>query len=96
MALGVIQMAKVNVLFFAQLKEALNCTTLSVDLSSKRFKSVSTLEQLRAELANTDDTWQVNMQNGRLLMAVNQTIVTGEHEIKDGDEIAFFPPVTGG
>lgn len=31
-----------------------------------------------------------------LLAAVNQTYVGRSHQVKDGDEVAFFPPVTGG
>lgn len=31
-----------------------------------------------------------------ILMAVNHEHVTGEHPVQDGDEVAFFPPVTGG
>jgi len=31
-----------------------------------------------------------------LLMAVNQTYVGPEHPVCEGDEVAFFPPVTGG
>lgn len=32
----------------------------------------------------------------QVLIAVNQEIVTFEHSIKSGDEVAFLPPVTGG
>lgn len=32
----------------------------------------------------------------QVLIAVNQEIVTSEHSIKSGDEVAFLPPVTGG
>ncbi|HAL2258461.1 TPA: molybdopterin synthase sulfur carrier subunit, partial [Escherichia coli] len=28
--------------------------------------------------------------------AVNQTLVSFDHSLTDGDEVAFFPPVTGG
>ncbi|RMD71266.1 MAG: molybdopterin converting factor subunit 1 [Gammaproteobacteria bacterium] len=31
-----------------------------------------------------------------LLMAVNQEYATPDHPVQDGDEVAFFPPVTGG
>jgi molybdopterin synthase sulfur carrier subunit len=31
-----------------------------------------------------------------LLMAINQEYVNSEAHVHDGDEVAFFPPVTGG
>lgn len=31
-----------------------------------------------------------------VLMAVNQEYVGADHPVEDGDEVAFFPPVTGG
>lgn len=87
----------IKVLFFAQLRESLNCDELTINLSSDQtFQSVKTLEQLREQLAKTDENWQSSLVNGKLLMAVNQTIVDGNQVLKDGDEVAFFPPVTGG
>lgn len=32
----------------------------------------------------------------RVLIAVNQEYADGDHPVRDGDEVAFFPPVTGG
>ena len=31
-----------------------------------------------------------------VLMAVNLEYVRADHPVEDGDEVAFFPPVTGG
>lgn len=31
-----------------------------------------------------------------LLVAVNQTVVERSYMLSDGDEVAFFPPMTGG
>lgn len=33
---------------------------------------------------------------GNLLAAVNHEHVETDHPVRDGDEVAFFPPVTGG
>lgn len=81
----------IKVLFFAQLKEQLGCSEYNLDINS----SVS-IDWLREQLANQDDKWQECMQNGKLLMAVNQELVSSEALVNDGDEVAFFPPVTGG
>ena len=32
----------------------------------------------------------------QILFAVNQEYVHADYQLKDGDEVAFFPPVTGG
>jgi molybdopterin converting factor small subunit len=31
-----------------------------------------------------------------MIRAINQTVVDGNSPLQDGDEVAFFPPVTGG
>ena len=46
------------------------------------------------------DVWQT-ASNGEpmpdsLLVAVNMEHVKGDPELREGDEVAFFPPVTGG
>ena len=52
------------------------------------------------ELSTVADVWQ-RVSGGRpfsdrLLCAVNMEYATAESPVRDGDEIAFFPPVTGG
>jgi molybdopterin synthase sulfur carrier subunit len=47
-------------------------------------------------LANQEGKWDLALESGKLLAAVNQSIVPLEHALSDGDEVAFFPPVTGG
>ena len=39
---------------------------------------------------------QLALEEGRLLAAVNQTLVSFDHPVVSGDEVALFPPVTGG
>ena len=71
----------IKVLFFAQVRELVNTDSLTLDAS---FENV---DALRAQLA---------LDEGKLLAAVNQTLVELTHPLKAGDEVAFFPPVTGG
>lgn len=79
-----------KVLFFAQLREVLDSDGLSVDAD------VSSAGELRARLMENGPLWQEYLHPSRCLVAVNQTMVDDQAPIQDGDEIAFFPPVTGG
>jgi molybdopterin synthase sulfur carrier subunit len=40
--------------------------------------------------------WHKVLREGRVLMAVNQAVARADTAVRDGDEVAFFPPVTGG
>lgn len=80
----------IKVLFFAQVRELVGTDSLALEAS------VGTVEQLRQQLASKGDRWALALEEGKLLSAVNQTLVESTHPIVDGDEVAFFPPVTGG
>lgn len=80
----------INVLFFAQVRELIGCDRLTLDAI---FPSV---EALRQHLAARNDRWALALEEGKLLAAVNQTLVSFDTPLTDGDEVAFFPPVTGG
>lgn len=80
----------INVLFFAQVRELIGCDRLTLD---EVFPSV---EALRQHLAARNDRWTLALEEGKLLAAVNQTLVSFDTPLTDGDEVAFFPPVTGG
>jgi molybdopterin synthase sulfur carrier subunit len=82
----------INVLFFAQVRELLGTAKLEVEASAK----LNTAEDLRAQLAKKDDKWAKVMASDKLLVAINQTMSPWSASIKDNDEVAFFPPVTGG
>ena len=81
----------INVLFFAQVRELVgtDATEVAADFP--------TVEALRQHLAAQSDRWSLALEDGKLLAAVNQTLVSFDHSLTDGDdEVAFFPPVTGG
>ncbi|UXI00355.1 molybdopterin synthase sulfur carrier subunit [Photobacterium sp. TY1-4] len=80
----------IKVLFFAQVKELVGVEQLDV------AAEFTTAEALRAHLATRGDKWQLALEPGKLLVAVNQTICALDSALSDGDEVAFFPPVTGG
>lgn len=82
----------INVLFFAQVREQLQLSNLLVQVTD----DIQTTNDLRLHLSNKGDKWANALASERLLVAVNQTISQWSAPIQDGDEIAFFPPVTGG
>ncbi|RLM25765.1 molybdopterin synthase sulfur carrier subunit [Brenneria alni] len=80
----------INVLFFAQVRELTDThhLTLSADYA--------TVDDLRRALCGRGSRWALALESGKLLAAVNQSLVEMQHPLQDGDEVAFFPPVTGG
>jgi len=84
---------KVKVLFFAALREQLGTSGEDIELPS----SVATVAALRTHLISRGGAWQAALAEGKLVrMAVNQDMAKPAAAIKAGDEVAFFPPVTGG
>ena len=80
----------VNILYFASLKEALGLAGESVDLPA----SVTTVATLRDWLIAQGRDKLASAKN--LRCAVNQELAGLDAPVREGDEIAFFPPVTGG
>jgi molybdopterin synthase sulfur carrier subunit len=82
-----------KVLFFARIKEELDCPGLELPWGA----TVADLDQLQAQLcADGGPRWRDVLSGSNVIRAVNQAVVTGNVSLHDGDEIAFFPPVTGG
>lgn len=81
----------INILFFAALADALNCKNQQLELP----ENVSTVNELLSYLTHRKDKW-LALEDSNIRCAVNQDIVKMDHPIQSGDEVAFFPPVTGG
>ncbi len=71
--------------FFASLREQVGLTEVQIELT---------------ELKTVGEVWAQVCDNAPLpihiLMAVNKEYSNQETRVQDGDEVAFFPPVTGG
>lgn len=81
----------ITVLFFAQVRELVGIDQLTLEAEGH-----ATVEAIRSELSQKGSNWELALEPGKLLSAVNQTIVGPDFSVHDGDEVAFFPPVTGG
>ncbi|PKO51007.1 MAG: molybdopterin converting factor subunit 1 [Betaproteobacteria bacterium HGW-Betaproteobacteria-20] len=88
---------KIKIFYFARLKETLKFSTEDLELPDDVFANTLTILKLKAYLAKRNDIWQ-KMLMGTLKVrgAINHELVDDSAPITDGDEVAFFPPVTGG
>jgi sulfur-carrier protein len=83
----------VTLLYFASLRESLGCSREQVPVPAGAATVSSLVEQLRQR----DSRWTEAFAPGKTWrVAVNQQIASLATPVKAGDEIAFFPPVTGG
>lgn len=91
----------VQILFFAQFRERLNTAklewALDIDqMSQMPTARVMTVDELRQKLMQRGPIWAECLGKGKQMVAINQVLVNGDALVKPGDEVAFFPPVTGG
>jgi len=80
----------IKVLYFARLREELNAASESID-------SVADMRSLVSLLHSRGGAWTDIFGGDQLvMMSVNQQMADLDTALADGDEVAFFPPVTGG
>jgi sulfur-carrier protein len=85
-------MQTIRILYFARLRESLGISDEAMPLEEPL-----SVKALMTRLAARGDQWQQEFDGCRpLRAAVNQTLVSNDSMIRAGDEVAFFPPVTGG
>ena len=82
-----------KLLYFAWIRTNLGVSGESVDVPSE----INDVRALLDWLINRDESYKAVFNDLSLIrVAVNQEYVDLDHAITKGDEIAFFPPVTGG
>ncbi len=83
----------IDVLYFASLREQLATAKEQYEATDQ----ITTIGELKQQLAQRGGAWAelFNREQG-LLCSVNQQMANEDAKIKSGDEVAFFPPVTGG
>ena len=81
----------IKLLFFASIKERLGKNEMTID-----FVANHSLQALTHELIEKHgDEWQILLEPDTVF-SCNQRVVDRDHIVADGDEVAYFPPVTGG
>ena len=83
----------ITILYFASLREQLNTSREQLECPA----GVSSIGELRQWLCQRGSTWaQVLDEDALVMMSLNHSMSDASASISEGDEIAFFPPVTGG
>ncbi len=83
--------ATVTVRFFARLREQLDTDSVAVPISEP-----ATVADVLKTLADRGGVWAELCADSRVMIAVNQAMAKTTTPLKPRDEVAFFPPVTGG
>ena len=74
----------INVRFFASLKERIGSATLEIDA-----QGITTVRDVWTSASGQE-------ADEEMLVAINKEYAALDRTVADGDEVVFFPPVTGG
>lgn len=81
----------IRVLFFAKLREALGCAELEWGLDRE-----TTALEVRSAILEEYPHWREALSSPNVIVALNHEVVALDAQVAPGDELAFYPPVTGG
>ena len=84
-------MASIQLKLFASLRESIGIEDVKVSIETG-----DSVDDLLTHLCAEYDSFKQYYEELPVLVAVNQTMVAMTHTLGDGDEVALFPPVTGG
>jgi len=83
----------ITIVYFAALREALGVDREEVSLPG----GIASAGELRAWLGGRGEPWGEALGQGRnVQVAVDQVLGDAATPLREGAEVAFFPPVTGG
>lgn len=84
---------QIKLRFFASVREKLGVSEELADVPDQ----LHTVGDVRRHLMLRGSVWTETLDEARAIrMAVNQVMGKSDTPVQGGDEVAFFPPVTGG
>jgi sulfur-carrier protein len=83
----------VKLLYFAWLRARIGCAEEEIELAPGVENVAGLLDWLRSRGGRYAEALR---DLSVVRVAVNQDYVGAEHPVREGDEVAIFPPVTGG
>lgn len=78
--------------YFASIREQLGTTEETLSMPAQ----VSTVGELSALLSSRGEQWKILADEKSVLVAVDQQISSRQQRLSGSEEVAFFPPMTGG
>ncbi|MCG8672458.1 MAG: molybdopterin converting factor subunit 1 [Pseudomonadales bacterium] len=82
----------IKVQFFASIREALGTESIAVET----VKGNSLVSDLIEQLCEEKPEWGDVLMDSKVLVAINQEMTHQGAKLESDDEVALFPPVTGG
>lgn len=83
----------IRTVYLARLREAFASSGEALTLVGDAVTIADVLDTLRSR----GGAWAIELATGRAVrVALNHTLATPTTRVRDGDEVALFPPVTGG
>ena len=85
-------MASVQIKLFASLRESVGTEHIEVEFENSQIS----VAELLSKFAEMSDSFKAYYEHLPVLTAVNQLMVDSNYLVEANDEVALFPPVTGG
>ena len=83
----------IKIKYFARLSENLGAKVEELEYGEQS----ETVDKVIQQLVNRGEPWATEFTaDAKVLVAVNHEMCGRDTTLQEGDEVAFFPPVTGG
>jgi molybdopterin converting factor subunit 1 len=85
----------IKILFFASIRELFNQEKIMIDINTLSIQSADDLVDFYSQ--KEGGPWsELKNRKAKTKVAINQEMREWHTAFKDGDEVAFLPPITGG